>query len=69
MTDYRWIADRLKRIDKTQKGLGEALGMDKSQVTRMLDGERRIQLDEVEAMARYLDISTVELLRRLGLRI
>ena len=33
----------------------------------MLDGERRVQLDDVKPMAIYLEVSTVEMLRRLGL--
>ena len=67
--DKRFIVGRLKDLDKTQTSLGKALSIDRAQVTRLLDGDRRVRLDEVETLARHLDISTIEMLRRLGLNL
>lgn len=64
-----FIVNRLRDLNKTQTGLGKALSIDRAQVTRLLDGERRVRLDEVEIIARYLDISTIEMLRSLGMNL
>ena len=65
--DAKWIKDRIADRGGSQAELGRVLGIDRSQITRMLDGERRVQLDDVKPMAIYLEVSTVEMLRRLGL--
>lgn len=65
--DKAYIVARLSEIGKTQMALGEALKIDRAQVTRLLQGKRKVQLDEVPIMARFLDISNIEMLRRLGL--
>lgn len=52
--DLDWLRNALKRSDKTQKGLAKHLGVRPSQVSRMLKGERRIQLHEVEKIEAYL---------------
>ena len=67
--DKKFIVDRLAELRKTQTALGEQLKIDRAQVTRMLNGQRRVQLDEVEIIARFLDVSTIEMLRRLGLQL
>lgn len=63
------IRRRLRDLGKTQTGMGEAIGIDKAQTSRMLSGQRKVQIDEVERLARYLDISTVEMLRLLGVEV
>jgi transcriptional regulator with XRE-family HTH domain len=65
--DSKWIRARIAKIGGSQAELGRVLGVDRAQITRMLDGERRVQLDDVKPMAIYLEVSTVEMLRRLGL--
>ena len=67
--DRVYIVDRLAELGKTQTALGKELKIDLAQVTRLLDGSRRVRLDEVETIARFLDISTIEMLRRLGLNL
>ena len=67
--DKNFIVGRLQDLGKTQTGLGETLKIDRAQATRLINGERRVRLDEVEIIARYLDISIVEMLRRLGLNV
>jgi SOS-response transcriptional repressor LexA len=53
-----WIRDALdnKKLSKTRKGLAKALGIDPSQVTRILDRSRRIQLHELRTIADYLGV-------------
>ncbi len=65
--DKPWIKARIAEIGGSQAEMGRVLGLDRSAITRMLDGERRVQLDDVKPMAIYLEVSTVEMLRRLGL--
>ncbi len=67
--DREYIVARLAKLGKTQTSLGQELKIDRAQVTRLLDGSRRVRLDEVETIARFLDISTIEMLRRLGLNL
>ena len=67
--DRKYIVARLAELRKTQTALGEQLKIDRAQVTRMLNGQRRVQLDEVETIARFLDVSTIEMLRRLGMNL
>lgn len=58
--DLDWIRTGLKRPGKTQRGLAAALGVDPSQVNRLLKGDRRLRADEVEKIKRYLDIPVIE---------
>lgn len=67
--DRKYIVDRLAELSKTQTSLGQELKIDRAQVTRLLDGSRRVRLDEVETIAHFLDISTIEMLRRLGMNL
>ena len=62
-----FIVKRLAEVGKTQMAMAVALDIDRAQVTRLLNGARKVQLDEVPTMARFLDISTIEMLRNLGL--
>ncbi|MAW80475.1 MAG: hypothetical protein CMI63_09570 [Parvularcula sp.] len=59
-----WIAEALERDPtKTQTGLAEALGIDKSGVSRMLKGRRRLKFDEAKRAADYLGVSPAVLER------
>jgi|10_taG_2_1085330.scaffolds.fasta_scaffold83972_2 transcriptional regulator with XRE-family HTH domain len=69
MTNNKWIRHRLIEIGKTQTDLGKTIKLDKAQVSRMLDGKRRVQIDEIERLAIFLEMPTVELLRQLGVRL
>lgn len=50
----RWIKDELKRQRKTQSGLAAHMGRDKSVVSKMLAGRRRILAADLEAIASFL---------------
>lgn len=51
-----WLRKGLQQPGKSNVGLAKALGIDASGVSRMLKGERRLQLHEVEKAAAYLGI-------------
>jgi len=52
-----WIKAALKRDrSKTQNGLAAALGIDKSSVSRLLRGERRLKFSEAQIAAEYLGV-------------
>lgn len=55
--ETEWIRAALKRDRaKTQAGLAEALGLDKSSVSRMLRGGRRLKFGEALLAAEYLEV-------------
>jgi SOS-response transcriptional repressor LexA len=50
----QWLADRLRELEKPQRELAEALGLERPRVSEMIKGTRAIQSDEIEPMARFL---------------
>ncbi len=53
-----WIIDALARDrTKTKSGLADALNIDKSGVSRMLRGDRRLKFEEAQRAADYLGVS------------
>lgn len=53
-----WIIEALARDrTKTKSGLAKALHIDKSGVSRMLRGERRLKFEEAQRAADYLGVS------------
>lgn len=54
--DLSWIVKGLEKPGKTRRGIAKALGgIDPSQVTRLLKGERRLLAEEVPKIAAYLE--------------
>lgn len=54
-TGFRaWIERGLAKPGKRKRQLADALNVDPSAVTRILDGTRRVRLDEVSRIAEYL---------------
>jgi transcriptional regulator with XRE-family HTH domain len=52
---YRdWLRRGLDKHGKTQQGLADALGIDRTGVTKMLSGKRSIKADELELISAYL---------------
>ena len=51
-----WIENRLAERGKSKTALGKALGLPPPRVTELLNGKRRIQLDELIPMARFLEM-------------
>lgn len=53
-----WILDALARDPaKTRTGLAKALNIDKSGVSRLLKGERRLKYEEAQRAAHYLGVA------------
>jgi transcriptional regulator with XRE-family HTH domain len=50
-----WIKKGLAKPGKHQKGLADALGIDRSGVSKLLSGERQIKANEIEKIAAYLE--------------
>mgnify|MGYP002634165865 CR=1 FL=1 len=53
--DLDWIREGLRKPGKTQRGLAEALGVDASAVSRLLNGARQLKAAEIAGIARYLE--------------
>jgi transcriptional regulator with XRE-family HTH domain len=49
-----WLRNALTRPGLSQRGLARHLGLEPSQVSRMVQGKRRPQLDEIEKIAAYV---------------
>lgn len=49
-----WLRIGLSKPGKTHQGLADALGVDRSAVTKMLSGRRKIQASELIAIAEYI---------------
>ena len=50
-----WVRRGLAKPNKTQKGLGAAMGLSESVVSRLLAGKRRIQTAELHTISEYID--------------
>lgn len=50
-----WVAKGLKKPGKDQYGLADALGVDRSAVSKIITGKRQIKAGEIEKVARYLE--------------
>jgi len=49
----QWIRERLEQTGRTQRDLAKELGIDSSQISRLLDGHRRLKADEVPVIRRF----------------
>ena len=65
--DIVWLRHRLKELVLTQRHLANALGRETSGGNRMVNGKRRLKMEEVPAVADLLKVSRAEMLRRAGL--
>lgn len=64
--DTEWFKRRIRQRNATQRQLAEALEKDAGSVTRILRGERRIDLDAAVNLANFLREDLGEIARRLG---
>lgn len=56
--DIEWIRTGLKKPGKSRKGLAMAMGRDASMICRILQGKRRLKIEDVEKIASYLEEPT-----------
>lgn len=54
MDVIEWITTGLNKEGKSKKGLAAAIGRAPSAVSELLKGKRKLQLDEIDRIARYL---------------
>ena len=50
-----WIRKGLEKPGRTQAGLAQALGVDRAQATRLLQGKRELKVRDLRAISQYLD--------------
>ena len=64
--DKAWFSQHLKKNGRSQNDLARFLNLHRSAVTRMLNGERNMSVEEQDRIAEYLDVpvSEVSLHRR-----
>ena len=65
--DREWLEQKLEDSGNTPSSLARALGINRSQITRLMQGERALRIDEVAIVARHLNCHPVEVLRACGL--
>lgn len=49
-----WIAKGLKKPGKDQYGLGDALGVDRTSISKLINGKRQLKAEEIAKAAAYL---------------
>ncbi len=61
-----WFKARMRKVRVTQDDLGEALGCDRSVVSRIINGRQEIALSQILPLADALEVSSFEILKRSG---
>jgi hypothetical protein len=58
--DRSWFSNRLKSLGRSQSDLADHLGLDRSAVTHMLKGTRKMDQYEILGTARFLDANPAD---------
>lgn len=64
-----WIKETLAAKKMTQRELAEAIGVDPSTLSLMLQGKRRLTLDKAKGMAQALQVSISDLAKATGFEV
>lgn len=64
-----WFQTALRDRGKSQAALARHLDLDTASMSRLFSGQRRMQLDEAESIARFLSVSVLDVLKQAGLEI
>lgn len=64
MIDTEWFKERIAKRGLTQASFGRLLQLDRPKVTRILNGERDIHINEIVTIADILGVSVEEVVRR-----
>ncbi len=67
--DKAWFFQQLEQSDKSLRGLARHLDVDPSAVSRMLDGRRRMKMEEANRIALFLGVPVSEVLSHAGVAI
>lgn len=59
--DAKWFRKKLKERKTNQSALAKYLKLDRSAVTRIFKGERKLSPDEIKLMAKFLNVSIEEI--------
>ncbi len=67
--DSSWFKECLIRVGKSQAELGRYLDWDKATVHHMLNGRRRLQLEDLEPLADFFEVRVATVLKAAGITI
>lgn len=67
--DADWFKDKLSEQRKSLRGLARHMEMDPSAVSRMLSGQRRMQVQEANQIALFLGTTVSEVLNHAGMAV
>lgn len=63
-----WFQQMIEERFGSQRRLAKEMAIDQSAVVRILNGERRMQIDEAEQLADLLEVSLIEVLENVGVK-
>lgn len=66
VVDKQWFFDKLEERKQSVRGLARHLEIDASAVSRMLSGTRKMQMEEAQSIARFLNAPISEVMRHAG---
>lgn len=61
-----WIKEKLKTLNKTQKGLADVLDLAHPRINELISGNRELATREVQAFAKFMEMSVMEVIERLA---
>lgn len=64
--DTFWLKERIAEKGMSQRFLAKACGLDESKFSRILTGDRKVELPEIITLAGLLDVSFEKLLAKMG---
>ncbi|MER9393852.1 MULTISPECIES: helix-turn-helix transcriptional regulator [unclassified Mesorhizobium] len=67
--DVDWFRRKLEEHRLSQSGLGRMLGIDKSTMSLMLAGKRKLSLTAAADMARLLGVTASDVMEHMGVRV
>lgn len=50
-----WVAKGLEKPGKNQYGLADALGVERTAISKLINGKRQLKADEIERVAAYIE--------------
>lgn len=67
--DTDWFRNRIAELGTTQAKLAHYLDRDKATIAHLISGKRRLQLDEVEPLADFLQVTPMDVLVHAGINL
>jgi len=66
VVDKKWFFDKLRERKLTLRGLAQHLKLDPAAVSRMFSGERKMQIEEAHAIAKWLHVTATDVMFHAG---